>query len=165
MGIFEKGFEAPSPIQEEAIPIALAGRDILARAKNGTGKTAAFCVPVLERIDTSRNEIQGELGRCDDDADKGTPRRSLTSSCDLIARSAPACAHERAGPADSSGRQGAWQVSGGGRRCHHWWHITQGRHHALPWQRAHCRGHPRPHPGPRPEGCGQAQRMQDVRHG
>ena len=35
MGIFEAGFERPSPIQEEAIPIALTGRDILARAKNG----------------------------------------------------------------------------------------------------------------------------------
>eukprot|EP01126_Amoeba_proteus_P005312 TRINITY_DN11762_c0_g1_i2.p2 TRINITY_DN11762_c0_g1~~TRINITY_DN11762_c0_g1_i2.p2 ORF type:complete len:128 (-),score=16.24 TRINITY_DN11762_c0_g1_i2:1041-1391(-) len=33
MGIYEKGYEAPSPIQEEAIPVALAGRDILARAK------------------------------------------------------------------------------------------------------------------------------------
>lgn len=50
MGIFEKGFEKPSPIQEESIPIALAGRDILARAKNGTGKTAAFCIPVLEKV-------------------------------------------------------------------------------------------------------------------
>ena len=42
MGIYEKGFESPSPIQEESIPIALTGRDILARAKNGTGKTAAL---------------------------------------------------------------------------------------------------------------------------
>ncbi|KAE8699739.1 DEAD-box ATP-dependent RNA helicase 6 [Hibiscus syriacus] len=42
MGIYEKGFERPSPIQEESIPIALTGSDILARAKNGTGKTAAF---------------------------------------------------------------------------------------------------------------------------
>eukprot|EP01025_Chloroclados_australasicus_P004445 TRINITY_DN110_c0_g1_i1.p1 TRINITY_DN110_c0_g1~~TRINITY_DN110_c0_g1_i1.p1 ORF type:complete len:475 (-),score=18.18 TRINITY_DN110_c0_g1_i1:543-1811(-) len=58
MGIFEKGFEKPSPIQEESIPIALTGRDILARAKNGTGKTAAFCIPVLEKVDTSRNEVQ-----------------------------------------------------------------------------------------------------------
>eukprot|EP01026_Neomeris_dumetosa_P023080 TRINITY_DN1981_c0_g1_i1.p2 TRINITY_DN1981_c0_g1~~TRINITY_DN1981_c0_g1_i1.p2 ORF type:complete len:429 (-),score=57.01 TRINITY_DN1981_c0_g1_i1:3630-4916(-) len=58
MGIFEKGFEKPSPIQEESIPIALTGRDILARAKNGTGKTAAFCIPVLEKVDTSKNEIQ-----------------------------------------------------------------------------------------------------------
>ncbi|KAJ1345263.1 hypothetical protein BSLG_000777 [Batrachochytrium salamandrivorans] len=50
MGIFEAGFERPSPIQEESIPIALAGRDILARAKNGTGKTAAFIIPVLEKL-------------------------------------------------------------------------------------------------------------------
>ena len=61
MGIYEKGFEQPSPIQEESIPIALTGRDILARAKNGTGKTAAFCIPVLERIDTSKNFIQAVL--------------------------------------------------------------------------------------------------------
>jgi ATP-dependent RNA helicase DDX6/DHH1 len=40
MGIFEAGFERPSPIQEEAIPVALAGKDILARAKNGTGKVS-----------------------------------------------------------------------------------------------------------------------------
>lgn len=40
MGIFEAGFERPSPIQEEAIPTALNGRDILARAKNGTGKVS-----------------------------------------------------------------------------------------------------------------------------
>ena len=60
MGIFEKGFEKPSPIQEEAIPIALAGRNILARAKNGTGKTAAFVIPCLEKIDTTKPHIQGE---------------------------------------------------------------------------------------------------------
>eukprot|EP00941_MAST-03F_sp_MAST-3F-sp1_P005188 g5188.t1 len=58
MGIFEKGYEKPSPIQEEAIPIALAGRNILARAKNGTGKTGAFCIPCLERCDTSKQYIQ-----------------------------------------------------------------------------------------------------------
>lgn len=56
--VFEKGFEKPSPIQEEAIPIALAGRNILARAKNGTGKTAAFCIPCLEKISTSKRAIQ-----------------------------------------------------------------------------------------------------------
>jgi len=58
MGIFEKGFEKPSPIQEEAIPIALAGRDILARAKNGTGKTASFLIPALEKCDPENNVIQ-----------------------------------------------------------------------------------------------------------
>ncbi len=60
MGIFEKGFEKPSPIQEEAIPIILAGKDVLARAKNGTGKTAAFIIPCLEKVDASVNAIQGE---------------------------------------------------------------------------------------------------------
>ncbi|PNX77052.1 DEAD-box ATP-dependent RNA helicase 8-like protein, partial [Trifolium pratense] len=61
MGIYEKGFERPSPIQEESIPIALTGSDILARAKNGTGKTAAFCIPALEKIDQDNNIIQGGL--------------------------------------------------------------------------------------------------------
>ncbi|XP_060081924.1 ATP-dependent RNA helicase cgh-1-like [Ylistrum balloti] len=58
MGIFEKGWEQPSPIQEASIPIALTGRDILARAKNGTGKTGAYTIPIIERCDPSRNEVQ-----------------------------------------------------------------------------------------------------------
>ena len=58
MGIFEKGWEAPSPIQEESIPIALGGRDILARAKNGTGKTGAFIIPTLEKINRKLEAIQ-----------------------------------------------------------------------------------------------------------
>lgn len=61
MGIFEAGFERPSPIQEEAIPIALTGRDILARAKNGTGKTAAFVIPTLEKINNKKAKIQALL--------------------------------------------------------------------------------------------------------
>ncbi|KAL8696090.1 MAG: hypothetical protein Q9224_002975 [Gallowayella concinna] len=58
MGIFEAGFEKPSPIQEETIPVALTGRDILARAKNGTGKTAAFVIPTLERINPKSAKTQ-----------------------------------------------------------------------------------------------------------
>jgi ATP-dependent RNA helicase DDX6/DHH1 len=58
MGIFEAGFEKPSPIQEESIPVALTGRDILARAKNGTGKTAAYVIPTLQRINPKKNNIQ-----------------------------------------------------------------------------------------------------------
>ena len=59
MGIYEKGFDKPSPIQEESIPIALTGRDMLARAKNGTGKTASFIIPILERVKTNKNCVQG----------------------------------------------------------------------------------------------------------
>jgi ATP-dependent RNA helicase DDX6/DHH1 len=61
MGIFEAGFEHPSPIQEESIPIALTGRDILARAKNGTGKTAAFVIPALEKVIPKLEKIQALL--------------------------------------------------------------------------------------------------------
>lgn len=58
MGIFEVGYEKPSPVQEEAIPLAVAGKNILARAKNGTGKTGAFVIPCLERVDQKSNFIQ-----------------------------------------------------------------------------------------------------------
>lgn len=89
MGIFEMGWEKPSPVQvniliykffdvskdailvltfclytfcfqEESIPIALSGRDILARAKNGTGKSGAYLIPMLERIDLKKDYIQGK---------------------------------------------------------------------------------------------------------
>merc|ERR1719195_1769540 len=61
MGIFEKGWEKPCPIQETSIHIALSGRDILARAKNGTGKTGAYSIPLLEQIDASKDVIQGMI--------------------------------------------------------------------------------------------------------
>lgn len=60
MGIFEKGWEKPSPIQEASIPIALSGKDVLARAKNGTGKTGAYSIPVLEQVDPKKECIQGK---------------------------------------------------------------------------------------------------------
>lgn len=58
MGIFEAGFETPSPIQAESIPKAATGRDILARAKNGTGKTGAFVIPTLQKVKPKVNKIQ-----------------------------------------------------------------------------------------------------------
>ena len=49
MGLFEAGYEKPSPVQEEAIPIALLGKkNILARAKNGTGKQLRFVFQCLK---------------------------------------------------------------------------------------------------------------------
>ncbi|CAG0915963.1 unnamed protein product [Notodromas monacha] len=58
MGIFEQGWERPSPIQESSLPMALTGRDVLARAKNGTGKTGAYSIPILERVDPKFETIQ-----------------------------------------------------------------------------------------------------------
>ncbi|WP_313917498.1 DEAD/DEAH box helicase [Tahibacter sp.] len=46
----EQGYTTPTPIQIEAIPLVLAGRDLLAGAQTGTGKTAAFALPMLERL-------------------------------------------------------------------------------------------------------------------
>ena len=52
------GYEFPSPIQEEAIPKILDGRNIIAKAKNGTGKTAAYGIPLVQQIDVNLNKIQ-----------------------------------------------------------------------------------------------------------
>ncbi len=49
----EAGYEAPTPIQEKALPPVLAGRDLLGCAQTGTGKTAAFAVPILQRLSCS----------------------------------------------------------------------------------------------------------------
>jgi ATP-dependent RNA helicase DeaD len=52
------GYEQPSPIQAEAIPALLEGHDLLGQAQTGTGKTAAFALPLLSRLDLSRREPQ-----------------------------------------------------------------------------------------------------------
>jgi len=52
------GFISPTPIQAQAIPHLLAGRDVVGQAQTGTGKTAAFSLPILERIDVKQNAVQ-----------------------------------------------------------------------------------------------------------
>ena len=47
--VADKGYDVPSPIQLQAIPAVLAGRDVLAGAQTGTGKTAGFVLPILQR--------------------------------------------------------------------------------------------------------------------
>ncbi len=56
--ISEVGYEAPTPIQEKTIPPLLAGRDLIGQAQTGTGKTAAFALPMLERLEIGRTEVQ-----------------------------------------------------------------------------------------------------------
>ncbi|MGO5053831.1 DEAD/DEAH box helicase [Lachnospiraceae bacterium LCP25S3_G4] len=53
------GFEEASPIQEKAIPIIMSGKDIIGQAQTGTGKTAAFGIPILEKIDPKDKNLQG----------------------------------------------------------------------------------------------------------
>ncbi|MRR12891.1 DEAD/DEAH box helicase, partial [bacterium] len=56
------GYEEPTPIQRQAIPPLLAGRDLLAQAATGTGKTAAFALPMLDRLVREGGERKGVFG-------------------------------------------------------------------------------------------------------
>ena len=55
----ELGYEEPTPIQTHAIPPLLGGRDVLGSAATGTGKTAAFALPLIERLDAKAHAVQG----------------------------------------------------------------------------------------------------------
>src|SRR5688572_15147771 len=56
--VTDVGYEAPTPIQARTIPALLAGRDIIGQAQTGTGKTAAFAIPILQAIDVRRPDVQ-----------------------------------------------------------------------------------------------------------
>lgn len=56
--IAEMGFEEPSPIQAKSIPVILEGKDVIGQAQTGTGKTAAFSIPILEKIDPNDRSLQ-----------------------------------------------------------------------------------------------------------
>ena len=56
--LLDVGYETPSPIQAAAIPPLLEGRDILGQAQTGTGKTAAFALPLLSRLNPRDNATQ-----------------------------------------------------------------------------------------------------------
>ena len=57
----EKGYQAPSPIQQQAIPVVLRGRDLMAAAQTGTGKTAGFTLPMLERLSHGARPGRGQI--------------------------------------------------------------------------------------------------------
>lgn len=52
------GYEQPTPIQRQTIPALLEGRDLMAQSQTGTGKTAAFAIPIIQAIDTASNAVQ-----------------------------------------------------------------------------------------------------------
>nr|WP_307760001.1 DEAD/DEAH box helicase [uncultured Peptostreptococcus sp.] len=56
--IEDLGYEQPSPIQAKAIPVMLEGHDVIGQAQTGTGKTAAFSIPLLERVDVNSKKLQ-----------------------------------------------------------------------------------------------------------
>src|SRR5262245_4756760 len=56
--IDDVGYEAPTPIQLKTIPLLLEGRDLIGQAQTGTGKTAAFALPILQKLDLNQKEVQ-----------------------------------------------------------------------------------------------------------
>lgn len=58
-GVYSHGFENPSPIQKKSIRPIMTGKDVIAQAQSGTGKTGAFTVSTIQRIDETLNEVQG----------------------------------------------------------------------------------------------------------
>lgn len=58
------GYEEPTPIQKQAIPPLLAGRDVVGQAATGTGKTAAFALPLIERLGAERKNARGKQDVC-----------------------------------------------------------------------------------------------------
>ena len=58
LALQDVGYEKPSPIQEQAIPPMLAGRDVIGQAQTGSGKTAAFGLPILEHVDPANPDVQ-----------------------------------------------------------------------------------------------------------
>lgn len=57
--VAEQGYSEPTPIQRQAIPVVLAGRDLLASAQTGTGKTAGFTLPMLQKLSATATPIRG----------------------------------------------------------------------------------------------------------
>lgn len=59
--IEDKGFEETTPIQAQAIPCIMEGRDVIGQAQTGTGKTAAFGIPILEKLNHEEKVIQAMI--------------------------------------------------------------------------------------------------------
>ncbi|MEH7181252.1 DEAD/DEAH box helicase [Neobacillus vireti] len=57
--VLKMGFEEATPIQSETIPMGLANKDLIGQAQTGTGKTAAFGIPLVEKVDVTKDAIQG----------------------------------------------------------------------------------------------------------
>ena len=68
-GLKKMGYDKPTPVQRDTIPAVLEGHDLVVQSRTGTGKTAAFGIPIVERVDVSRGEIQALVL---------TPTRELT---------------------------------------------------------------------------------------
>ena len=61
--VFEKNYETPTEVQRKTIPLVLEGKDVIASAQTGTGKTGAFALPILQKLFADREAIKKTRGR------------------------------------------------------------------------------------------------------
>ena len=81
----EQGYDTPTPIQQQAIPAVLEGHDLLAGAQTGTGKTAAFTLPMLHKLSMSRS-VTNQFGVYGIRALVLTPTRELAAQVEESVR-------------------------------------------------------------------------------
>ena len=62
--VTNQGYHTPTPIQQQTIPVILEGKDVLAGAQTGTGKTAAFTLPVLQLLSKNTSKVNNLQVRC-----------------------------------------------------------------------------------------------------
>jgi len=84
--VTEQGYTEPTPIQQEAIPVGLEGRDVVGSAQTGTGKTAAFLLPIIQRLQNGRRENGRRNGRAGMRALVLVPTRELAEQVTTSAR-------------------------------------------------------------------------------
>ena len=77
--VTEEGYDTPTPIQQSAIPLVLSGVDVMASAQTGTGKTAGFTLPMLQRLSLSERPVRGKKGPPPVRALVLTPTRELAA--------------------------------------------------------------------------------------
>ncbi|MEJ0072375.1 MAG: DEAD/DEAH box helicase [Pseudomonadota bacterium] len=100
--VAEHGYTTPTPVQRDAIPLALAGRDLIASAQTGTGKTAAFLLPALERLQNPEAGPAQHTARPGPDPDsRARPTRSWPRARPM--RAMPACSRAASSAACPTG--------------------------------------------------------------
>ncbi len=109
-GIYAYGYESPSAVQSRAIVQICKGRDTIAQAQSGTGKTATFSISILQIIETSVRETQGEV------FGHPTWRPWLTTHSP---RTVP---HPRTGNPNSERYHGSWRLHECAMPCLYWRH-------------------------------------------
>lgn len=93
----EKGYEEPTPIQQEAIPVVMAGKDIFGIARTGTGKTAAFAIPIIQQLMALREQeavALAEREAAEQETQKEEQQRAAENAQQATAESAEALSGE-----------------------------------------------------------------------